>query len=135
MTDSSPKPVGYWAKQLDRLITDRFDRLITDVGITRRDWQILNLLAVRPNTRDGIERELAPFAHDGQTPIALTRLIDNGRVASTSGGLTLTESGRRAHSELTDRVGRIRDRTVHGIDDDRYRVTVATLAQMCANLE
>lgn len=134
MAVTSDKPIGYWVKQLDTLINDRFAQVIDNLGLTRRDWQLLNLLAVRPNTRDGLERALAPFTADGGTPTAVTKLIDMGHVTERLGELALTEAGRLAHAELTDAVERLRDRTGQDIDDDDYRVTLATLAKMCANL-
>ena len=38
------RPIGYWLKKLDRLIDNHFDLQLSNAGLTRRQWQLLNLL-------------------------------------------------------------------------------------------
>ena len=43
-------PIGYWLKQVDKLITEQIDQAQAVHGVYRTEWQILNLL--RENGRD-----------------------------------------------------------------------------------
>ena len=40
----SARPIGYWLKKLDRLIDEQFERQLSEAGLSRRQWQLLNLL-------------------------------------------------------------------------------------------
>ena len=42
--DAEDRPLGYWLKQVDRLLDDAFDRVLRDEGVTRRHWHVLNVL-------------------------------------------------------------------------------------------
>ena len=55
------KPIGYWLKELDRLIEGTLDRTLADEGVTRRDWQVLNALETAPAPRDAVVDALRPF--------------------------------------------------------------------------
>jgi hypothetical protein len=44
------RPIGYWLKKLDRLIDDHFDLQLSNAGLTRRQWQLLNLLENDPRS-------------------------------------------------------------------------------------
>jgi len=37
-------PIGYWLKQVDQLLTEQINQAQAAHGVTRTDWQILNLL-------------------------------------------------------------------------------------------
>jgi hypothetical protein len=51
------RPIGFWLKLVDRLI----DAVLGDAGLTRRHWQVLNLLQTQPATLQRIDTRLAPF--------------------------------------------------------------------------
>jgi hypothetical protein len=51
------RPIGFWLKLVDRLI----DAVLGDAGLTRRHWQVLNLLQTQPVTLQRIDTQLAPF--------------------------------------------------------------------------
>ena len=53
------KPIGYWLKELDRLIEGTLDRALADEGVTRRDWQVLNALEPDPAPREASDRGAA----------------------------------------------------------------------------
>ena len=38
------KPIGFWLKELDRLIDKHFEMQLSDAGLSRRQWQLLNCL-------------------------------------------------------------------------------------------
>ena len=67
------KPIGYWLKLLDRRIDESFDAIFAEHQLSRRHWQVLNVLrhgddpaeALRPfwddqeRTPDEVVAELA----------------------------------------------------------------------------
>ena len=55
------RPIGFWLKLVDRLIDEGFDAVLGDAGLTRRHWQVLNLLQTEPATLQRIDTQLAPF--------------------------------------------------------------------------
>src|SRR5690348_14072153 len=53
--------IGYQVKRLDQLIDLTFDRLISEAGLSRRDWQTLNALAAGPAGDAELTDALRPF--------------------------------------------------------------------------
>ena len=49
------RPIGFWLKLVDRLIDEGFDAVLGDAGLTRRHWQVLNLLQAEPATLQRID--------------------------------------------------------------------------------
>ena len=44
MSDDN-KPIGWWLKELDRLLESSFEQVLAADGLTRRQWQALNAAA------------------------------------------------------------------------------------------
>jgi hypothetical protein len=38
------RPIGYWLKRADNLRTERINRAQTENGVSRSEWQVLNIL-------------------------------------------------------------------------------------------
>lgn len=131
------QPIGYWLKHLDRLIDGHFDRTLGELALTRRHWQVLNLLQRQPASGAELQAALAPFLlDDPEAGSAVSNeLIGRGWVSAEDGRLHLTESGRSAHSSIFEKVAAARRKAVQGIDDDEYLATVDVLRRMAANLE
>jgi DNA-binding MarR family transcriptional regulator len=129
-------PIGYWLKHLDRLIDTSLDRCLGP-DLTRRHWQVLNLLAQQPARPAELRSRLAPFLLDEpEAETAVTaELIGRGWVSDQDGLLRLTETGREAHAVILADVSRARRKTVQGISDEEYRATLDVLRRMAANLE
>jgi len=129
------RPIGYWVKTVDRLIDDEFAAAAREVGLTRRQWQILNVLAERPGaTREEIARALAPFLGEGE-PIDnhLAGLAD--LVAVRPEGLELTPAGRARLDDVYARsVSDLRARVSAGLTQEDYDTTVRTLERIARNL-
>jgi hypothetical protein len=130
------KPLGYWLKHLDGLIEAAFDRLLTDVGLQRRHWQTLQLLAVAPRTKAGIAAALAPFL-GGATLRLDDVLVELGQrrwVLVEADTYTLTPEGVAAHARIGQRVLALRRQTVDGVSPDEYGATLGVLARIADNL-
>ncbi|MEU2612138.1 MarR family winged helix-turn-helix transcriptional regulator [Micromonospora sp. NPDC007271] len=134
------KPIGYWLKHLHNLIEQQFDATLGDLGLDRRQWQILNVLASAPRSRGEIEQALAPFRPDG-VPHHVKfldgpdRLVMQGWVADDGDTLSLTEQGRAAHRRAAERVGETRQLLLHGLTPEQYAETVRILSVMAGNVE
>lgn len=133
------RPIGFWLKHLHNLIDAQFDATLTDLGLSRRHWQVLNLLSTALRTPTELERELAPFGTDQAPPIGtvLEDLVTRGWAGYDPDGRTvaLTDAGRGAHAEAAARVGATRRRLMDGLTPEQYAETVRVLAVMAHNIE
>ncbi|MCF6472793.1 hypothetical protein FAF44_31010 [Nonomuraea sp. MG754425] len=113
------RPIGYWLKHLDTLLEHAMDDVLP---VSRREWQVLNA------TANGAD----PRALDAFDAIdeATRRLTERGWLA----GGQLTDAGRAAHTEIAERVGAFRRRSMAGVTPQEYQATVGVLRRMAANL-
>ncbi|MFD0364320.1 hypothetical protein ACFQZZ_23005 [Nocardia sp. GCM10030253] len=127
--------IGYWLKELDRLINQRFDEDLAAGELSRRHWQMLHSLAEGPRPVDDVRDGLTPFWTDaGEWDVQLTQLVQRGLVVEDSGALSLTDTGRTTHDEAFVRIGRRRRAMVEGITDEQYLETVRMLETMAGNM-
>ncbi|TCN39677.1 hypothetical protein EV644_103239 [Kribbella orskensis] len=76
------KPIGWWIKEVDRLLELAFERVLAADGVSRRQWQALN--AARGE--EPIEVALAPFlAGDPAELAAVTEKVQAERRRITNG--------------------------------------------------
>ncbi|WP_327701795.1 MarR family transcriptional regulator [Streptomyces decoyicus] len=138
MTTTPFKPIGYYLKALDALIDEDFARSLSAHALTRRDWQVLNSLALQgPLTRQALGRLLEPFRQPGARTLdeVVHTLAGRGRITADGDTLALTTAGRRAHAEAASLVDVSRARLLRGLTEDDYLRTVAVLDRMTANME
>lgn len=122
------RPIGYWLREVDRLVERGFDRVLAGDGLTRRHWQVMNSL---PASADEVRRTLTPFP---DARYALDDLVQRGFAAMDDGRAGLTETGATTLAALRERVGEFRRRTAAGISREEYEQTVRVLARMAENL-
>jgi hypothetical protein len=137
---ATEKPIGYWLKHLHDRIEALFDVVLTNLGVRRRHWQILNLLSRADHTRALVNQSLAPFwrHHTVDTVLSGTDgLITRGWVRHdpATDTLALTDHGRTAHREIASRVGEIRGQLTRGLTAEQYTETVRVLSVMAGNVE
>lgn len=129
------RPIGYWLKELDRLLEEDFGRLLAAEGIGRRHWQVLNTVAAGPVSLAEVEAALAPFRSGAGPSVVVGELRARGWVRQDgAGAVELTAEGVAAHAELGERVRANRLRVTEGISAQEYRTTVDVLERMAANL-
>ncbi|SDZ15219.1 hypothetical protein SAMN05444365_10645 [Micromonospora pattaloongensis] len=134
------KPIGYWLKHLHNMIEEQFDATLGDLGLDRRQWQILNLLSAATRSRSEIEQALAPFWPDGPRRLEAAvngadGLAARGWARYDGGTFSLTEQGRAAHRAAAERVGETRRLLLRGLTPEQYAETVRLLSVMAGNLE
>ncbi|GLZ76958.1 hypothetical protein Afil01_17650 [Actinorhabdospora filicis] len=129
------KPIGFYLKRLDGLITAAFDEVLAGHGLRRRHWQVLTTLAERPGAPGELAARLAPFWTEEDVSFAsvLDDLIGRGLV-TVADLVEITETGRATQKELEVGVDGFRARMMTGLDREDYEKCVAALDRMCANL-
>ena len=133
----TPRPIGYWLKLVDRLIDEQFASTLEEHGVTRRQWQLLNVLFREPATVEQLDAAVAPFllSDDGESSLDhLTELIDSAWVDATPTGYELTDRGRSAFERLAEVVAAQRTVVADGVTAEQYEQTVAVLERMARNL-
>ncbi|WP_225726429.1 MULTISPECIES: hypothetical protein [unclassified Nocardia] len=129
------RPIGYWLKELDRLINARFEADMAVGGLTRRHWQMLNSLADGPHPAAEVRDGLTPFwTEPGEWDAELAELIRRDWVTERAGVLELTDAGRDTHRRMLDLSERRRADLMKGLTDGQYIATVRTLERMAANM-
>lgn len=135
MTDN--RPIGYWLKHLHNLLEEQFEATLSDLGLARREWQLLHTLAGGPRTAGALREALAPFAGEEGPNIdgVLAGLRSRGWTCGDESRLGLTEAGRSRHDEAAARVGETRKGLLNGLTGAQYAETVRVLSVMAANVE
>jgi|SRR5471032_2960267 hypothetical protein len=130
------RPIGYWLRLVDGLIDEQFARTLDEHGVTRMQWQLLNVLARGQASVEMLDAAVAPFlAAGGETTIDhLTELIESAWVDATPTGYELTERGHGALDRLTNVVAEQRTVMSAGVTETDYLTTVSTLERMATNL-
>ncbi len=138
------RPIGFWLKLVDGLIDERFASTLEEHGVTRRQWQLLNVLSREPATVEQLDAAVAPFLSAGSTGADaaepetsaehLSELIDSAWVDATDSGYELTERGRTAFDALAETVATLRAEMTDGLTPEQYQQTVEALERMARNL-
>ncbi|GAA4208499.1 MarR family winged helix-turn-helix transcriptional regulator [Actinocatenispora rupis] len=134
--DTPERPIGYWLRHLDTLIERRFAATLGDIGLVRRDWQVLNTVARQPRDRAGVAAALAPFWTDDERDAdgVLSDLAARGWL-DLGDPVTLTATGRTAYDGVAERIGRDRETLTAGLAPGEYAEVVRVLAVMAGNAE
>ncbi|MFF3066267.1 hypothetical protein ACFVQ3_17145 [Oerskovia sp. NPDC057915] len=137
------RPVGYWLKLVDRLIDQSLDDVFLRTGLTRRHWQVLNMIRDGVSDATTVDSVLSPFAAVGGAGAAgqaagvsaeISDLQTRGWIAQGGTGWEVTVAGQHAYHDLLDAVSITRERLAEGITREQYDRTIATLEQMARNL-
>jgi DNA-binding MarR family transcriptional regulator len=131
------RPIGYWLKLVDTLIEERFAAIIEEHGVTRRQWQLLSVIAASSATSEQLDVVIAPFIEPGTTERAadhLAELIESGWVTTDAAEYTITDRGTIAFSRLSEVVDGLRNSVAQGLSEDEYATTVRALETMARNL-
>lgn len=140
------QPISYWVKLVDRLIDDLFATTLDEHGITRRQWQLLNVLSKGAAGVEKLDGEIAPYLSPAQVGVAatpgthssslesLTELIDSEWLTTDGATYELTERGRAVVERLTVVIADERQRATAGVTDEQYATAITVLEAMAHNL-
>ncbi len=121
------RPIGYWLRAVDRLITREFATALETEGVTRREWMILNVLdgsIDAPEVAARIERGGKRLRH----------LAEHGWIAESDGSWTLTDDGRAAKARLAEAVGAVRAKVAGAVAPEDFATTLASLEAIAREL-
>lgn len=126
------RPIGFWLKLVDRLIDARLEAALGD--LTRRHWQVLNVVQQGPVSQSEIDARVRPFLVGNQTTVReTTDLRERGWLAGAD-MLALTDLGTQEFARLLAIISADRQQLMDGIPGAEYAATVATLEKMARNL-
>jgi DNA-binding MarR family transcriptional regulator len=132
----SERPIGYWLKKLDRLIDGQFERQLGEVGLSRRQWQLLNLLEDGPRSVPELQSALEPFLQDDPDDLsdALSGLVTRGWADTRDNIVSLTETGQAQFKLIKVRVAELHQTSMVGISPEEYQAAIDVISRMAANL-
>ena len=134
---SEGKPIGYWLKLVDRLIDEQFAATLDEHGVTRRQWQLLNVLANGDATLSELDVAVAPFLNpDAQESSAehLAELVESSWVTLSASGYSITEQGSGALAGLSEVVTRNHETLAVGVEQVEFDAALVVLERMARNL-
>jgi hypothetical protein len=123
------------------MIDEQFASTLEEHGVTRRQWQLLNVLSRETATVEQLDAAVAPFLSansddPSETSAAehLIELVESTWVAETGARYQLTERGHLAFERLAEVVTTQRTVMTVGLSSDEYEATVGALERMARNL-
>lgn len=122
------RPLGYWLRVVDGLISAEFATAFASEGVDRRDWMLLSALAG--------DVDVPPFAAKlARRGKRLRRLEDRGWAHEESdGSWTLTDDGREAKERLGAIVNGVRERVAGAVSPEDFATTIASLEAIAHEL-
>jgi DNA-binding MarR family transcriptional regulator len=133
---ADPRPIGYWLKLVDNLIERQFATTLDEHGVTRQQWQLLNVLSRGTATVEQLDEAIRQFLTGDTESSAehLSELIESAWVDATPTGYEMTERGFTAFGTLSEVVAHQRTAISEGITAQEYAETVGVLEKMARNL-
>lgn len=112
------RPLGFWLKTVDRLLSKEFATAFEAEAADRRTWRFLNIVdgSVAPR-RPLDERRLRP-------------LLDRGWAVRSGDGFALTDEGRAAKARMAEVVDGIRSRVTEAVPTEDLATTLSSLEQI-----
>ena len=134
------KPIGYWLKYADEVVTEHVDRVLSDNGFTRSRWQVLNIVYQAGTiTRGGVFDTMQTFISTRQLDEIIDGFVEEGWLAKAGEGdgaqLALTEAGKAKRETVFKLQSEVRRRAMQGITEQEYATVIDVLERMVRNLE
>ena len=124
---TSPRPLGYWLRVIDRRLDDAMSELFAADGLTRRDWRRLNLVA-------GTVSDPRLSAKLAARPERVQPLVERGWVDGEPGAWRLTEAGEAARASLHERVSSLRAMVAGAVSPEDFATTLTSLEAIAREL-
>lgn len=136
------RPIGYWLKRVDTMLTEQIDKAQAANGVSRFDWQVLNMLNEMGSvSKERVFESMLAFVDAPGVDEIVTRLVGRGWAEqgeiSKQGTVEfhLTEEGRRRHSVILATQKEVRQRAMQGISEEEYATVIRVLKRIVSNLE
>lgn len=121
------RPLGYWLRIVDRLISREFAIALEAEGVSRRDWMLLNAVSGDVDA-PGL---LARLERRGKR---LRRLEERGWLVRGDGGWQLTDEGRAAKDRLAEIVEGVRTKVSGAVSPEDWATLTASLEAIAREL-
>ena len=134
---SPRRPVDFWLRLLDRLINEHFGMILDEHGVTRRQWEVMNLLSRGSASHDELAEALAPFHGEVQAKTLtdeLAELEDSGWLLRREQVYELTERGQTSYQRLEPVLRATDEEIARGISTEDYATMLVVLERMAINL-
>ncbi|QJB32227.1 hypothetical protein HF324_12765 [Chitinophaga oryzae] len=132
----SLKPIGWYLKEADSLITAAFNNAFESLGLTRFHWQLLRNIADNGEiyTKDYYP-QVARFITPETFRAIITSLTDRDWISVHNDICRFTASGADVFASIEERQKHIRDKMLEGTDPEDYAHTVLFLDRIIQNLK
>ena len=131
-------PIGYWLKRADEVLTKRINEAQRANGLSRTEWQILNVLSeVGSATDEQLEAPLRPFADITSLRELISGLQQRGLVSgkgTADDRYALTTHGQQTHEAALALQKEVRRQAMKDISEEDYATTVHVLQRIVENL-
>jgi hypothetical protein len=124
---TSPRPLGFWLRVIDRRLDVAMRELFAADGLTRRDWRRLNLVA-------GTVSDPRLSAKLAARPERVQPLVERGWVDGEPGAWRLTEAGEAARASLHEQVSSLRAKVAGAVSPEDFATTLASLEAIAREL-
>jgi DNA-binding MarR family transcriptional regulator len=134
-------PVGYWLKRADKLLTEQIDKAQAANGVSRFEWQVMNMLnEMGSASKERIFESMLAFVDAPGVDEIVTRLVGRGwaeqsEISKQTVEFQLTEEGRRMHGVILATQKTVRGRAIQGISEEEYETVIRVLQRLVSNLE
>lgn len=135
-------PIGYWLKQADKLLTEKINEVQAANGVSRFEWQVLNLICEAGSaSKERIFEIMHTFIDAPSLDDIIRHLMKPGWIEQRGGPgsdpteFQLTEEGQRQHEIILAMQKEIRRRAMQGISEGEYATVIRVLQQIVRNLE
>ncbi|MFT4220603.1 MAG: hypothetical protein QM611_08815 [Microbacterium sp.] len=121
------RPLGYWLRVVDHLISREFATAFAEEDVSRRDWMLLNALSGEADFAGLADR----LARRGKR---LRALADRGWADEIDGSWQLTDEGRAAHARLSALVQSVREKVANAVSPEDFATMTASLQAIARQL-
>ena len=134
------KPIGFWLKQADNVLTEHIDRVLGENGFTRSRWQVLNTVyQAGALTRASLFDTVQTFIDARQLDEIIREFVEEGWLVAFGGGngaqLTLADAGIAKREAVFELQSGVRRRAMKGIAEQEYAAVIDVLGRMVKNLQ
>ncbi len=141
MDPNKQLPIGYWLKHADEVITAHVNQALSDNGLTRFHWQVLNTVHDAGTvTTAQVFDPLQSFVDAAGLDAIIADFVRRGWLIATTGAdstttLSLTPGGAAGFETIFNIQRGVRQRAMQGISPDDYQTVIRVLQRIVSNLE
>ncbi len=141
MDTNKPLPIGYWLKHADEVITAHVNQALSDNGLTRFHWQVLNTVHdAGTMTTAQVFDPLQTFVDATGLDAIIADFVGRGWMitqdqADGTTTLSLTPDGEAGFETIFNIQRGVRQRSMQSITPEDYQTVIRVLQRIVSNLE